>query len=239
MPASTPTTLYWLPFSDSESAVDSLGASGHHPSLRALRLMGGHVNHCRPLNSRAYATFSHRRNRVGRTNCPSFGRPRVDERYTRAQPESASAALRTIMVLSCASLFIKRRSYHGYQHSFIVHSPGYLGVTRRRAITTPNLFALNAESFLYLSMKESEIHNRESYYHANQATAEDVANIVTGDTRSGAYSAYLIRAGSAIGVFVLRRTLIRHDLLVCGILVSRNALSKSTLRFVQADSALR
>ena len=88
-------------------------------------------------------------------------------------------------------------------------------------------------------MKESEIHNRESYYHANQAKAEDVANIVTGDTRAGAYSAYLIRTGSAIGVFVLRGTLIRHDLLVCGILVGRNALSKSTLRFVQADTALR
>jgi hypothetical protein len=29
------------------------------------------------------------------------------------------------------------------------------------------------------------------------------------------------------------------DLLVCGILVGRNALSKSTLRFVQADTALR
>ena len=88
-------------------------------------------------------------------------------------------------------------------------------------------------------MKESEIHNRESYYHANQAKAEDVTNIVTGDTRSGAYSAYLIRTGSAIGDFVFRRTLIRHDLLVCGILVGRNALSKSTLRFVQADTALR
>ena len=88
-------------------------------------------------------------------------------------------------------------------------------------------------------MKESEIHNRESYYHANQAKAEDVTNIVTGDTRSGAYSAYLIRTGSAIGVFVFRRTLIRHDLFVCGILVGCNALSKSTLRFVQADTALR
>ena len=72
-----------------------------------------------------------------------------------------------------------------------------------------------------------------------QAKAEDVTNIVTGDTRSGSYTAYLIRSGSAIGVFIFRRTLIRHDLLVCGILVGRNALSKSTLRFVQADPALR
>jgi hypothetical protein len=60
-------------------------------------------------------------------------------------------------------------------------------------------------------MKVSEINNRESYYHANQAKAEDVANIVTGDAGSGAYRAYLIRAVSAIGVFVFGRTFISHD----------------------------
>jgi hypothetical protein len=50
-----------------------------------------------------------------------------------------------------------------------------------------------------LSMKVGEIHNREPYYHANQAKAEDVANIVAGDTRSGAYSTQLIRTDAAIG----------------------------------------
>jgi hypothetical protein len=48
------------------------------------------LSHCRAFNSRAYATFSNHRNRVGLAYRPSFGRPRVDERYTRAQPESAA-----------------------------------------------------------------------------------------------------------------------------------------------------
>jgi hypothetical protein len=62
-------------------------------------------------------------------------------------------------------------------------------------------------------MKVSEIHDGEPHYHANQAEAEDVANIVTSDTCSGAYSAYLIRGVPAIEVFTFGRTLIRHDII--------------------------
>jgi hypothetical protein len=96
------------PFLDSEMAVDSSRVFWAI-SLATGRLTHGwaRLSHWRAFNSRAYATFSHRRNRLGWIRCPSFGRPRVDDRYTRAQPESASAALRTIMVVSCASLFIR------------------------------------------------------------------------------------------------------------------------------------
>jgi hypothetical protein len=98
-------------------------------------------------------------------------------------------------------------------------------------------------------VKVGEIHNREPYYHANQAEAEDVANIVAGDTRSGAYSTQLIRTDAAIGIFVFGRTLIRHDIFSLRdsgqlVIVSSvaglgcNALQKSPLRFVQADTAL-
>jgi hypothetical protein len=49
------------------------------------------------FDKRAYAASSHRRNRVWWTRCSSFACPRVDARYTRAQPQSAIAKLATNM----------------------------------------------------------------------------------------------------------------------------------------------
>jgi hypothetical protein len=79
----------------------------HGLAPRRANELGLPRHYCRAFNNRSYAAFSHRRNRVGWARCSSFGRARVDERYTSAQPKSASAKLVMNIVASCASLFIE------------------------------------------------------------------------------------------------------------------------------------
>ena len=61
-------------------------------------------------------------------------------------------------------------------------------------------------------MKVEGIYDCESDYDSDQAEAEDVPDIVTRYASASALGILLVGAGPPIGVFILGRQLVRHEL---------------------------
>jgi hypothetical protein len=63
-------------------------------------------------------------------------------------------------------------------------------------------------------MKVEGVYDCESDYDADQAEAQDVPDILTGYASAGAFGILLVGTGPPISLFIFRRYLVAHELLL-------------------------